>query len=281
MRYTIRQTLRRDAAEMPVFLYFAAIAVLSFLGTTAMWYLAFSRGVEGWLLLSAVGILSFFGATHLAISLVNWFSTLWVRPHLLPRMNFSEGIPSECRSLVVIPTMLSSLEYIEELIEGLEIRFLANQERHLHYGLLTDFLDAPAETMPNDDVLLEAAQRSIEALNEKYSPAEKNTFFLFHRARTWNAAENAWMGYERKRGKLSALNAFLRGRGTSGFSAVVGNTTLLSNVKYAITLDSDTQLPRDAAWKFIATMAHPLNHAVYHPHKKRVTEGYGIRIRNG
>ncbi len=276
MRYTIRKTLNRQARQMPVFLYFSAIAVLSFSGAAAMFYLAYIHGIESWPMLTLVGILSLSGSTQLAVSLVNWFSTIWVRPYLLPRMDFSEGIPVECRSLVVIPTMLSSRDYIDELIEGLEIRFLANREAHLHYGLLTDFTDAPKEIMPGDVALLEAATKSIEALNEKYNPVERDTFFLFHRPRIWNAREKMWMGYERKRGKLSALNAFLRGRGTSEFSAIVGNTTLLSNVKYVITLDSDTQLPRDAAWKFIATMAHPLNQAVFNTDKRRVTEGYGI-----
>src|SRR4029078_5520649 len=103
-----------------------------------------------------------------------------------------------------------------------------------------------------------------------------NSFYLFHRSREWNPREKKWMGYERKRGKLSALNAFLRDPDRKDFSLVVGDQRILSNIKYVITLDSDTQLPREAVWKFIAAMAHPLNHAVYDPHKKRVTGGYGI-----
>jgi hypothetical protein len=191
-------------------------------------------------------------------------------------MDYSEGIPAEYRSLVVIPTMLSSEEYIEELIEGLEIRYLANREANLHYALLTDFLDADSATVPGDENLVALVKSRIEGLNEKYRTPEENTFFLFHRPRKWNPRERKWMGYERKRGKLSALNAFLRQRGSDQFSLIVGNHQELSNVKYVITLDSDTQLPRESVWKFVATMAHPLNHAIYNPAKKRVTEGYGI-----
>src|SRR5690606_16671761 len=128
-------------------------------GAVSMWYLAYLYGVEGWLTLSLLGIVCLSGSTQLAVSLVNWFSTLWVRPYVLPRMDFSEGIPVEYRSLVVIPTMLSSLEYLDELIEGLEIRFLANNETHLHYALLTDFTDAPKEIMPGDEALVEAASK--------------------------------------------------------------------------------------------------------------------------
>ncbi|MGZ3925221.1 MAG: cyclic beta 1-2 glucan synthetase, partial [Flavisolibacter sp.] len=118
--------------------------------------------------------------------------------------------------------------------------------------------------------------RRIEELNEKYPTPQKDTFCLFHRPRTWNPIENRWMGYERKRGKLSALNAFLRKRERNDFSVVVGDEETLTNVKYVITLDSDTQLPRESVWKFVATMAHPLNHPVYDANKKRVTAGYGI-----
>jgi cellobiose phosphorylase len=276
MRYTLRQKLNRVAGKIPLFLYIFSIFLLTILFGGAMFYVAYYYGNFSWKILSLVAILCFFGSLQLAISLVNWFSTIWVQPHLLPRMDYSEGIPAEYRSLVVIPTMLSSEEYIEELIEGLEIRYLANREANLHYALLTDFLDADSATVPGDENLVALVKSRIEGLNEKYRTPEENTFFLFHRPRKWNPRERKWMGYERKRGKLSALNAFLRQRGSDQFSLIVGNHQELSNVKYVITLDSDTQLPRESVWKFVATMAHPLNHAIYNPAKKRVTEGYGI-----
>jgi len=130
--------------------------------------------------------------------------------------------------------------------------------------------------MPEDDNLVALAKKRIEELNEKYTTPESNTFYLFHRPRTWNPREKKWMGFERKRGKLSALNALLRERRRNDFSLVVGDQSILTNIKYVITLDSDTQLPRESIRKFIATMAHPLNQAIYDPNKKRVTIGYGI-----
>ncbi len=84
------------------------------------------------------------------------------------------------------------------------------------------------------------------------------------------------MGYERKRGKLADLNALLRGGAGDRFSLVVGDTAVLSDVKYVITLDTDTQLPRDAARQFVGAMAHPLNRPRYDEAKRRVAEGYGI-----
>jgi hypothetical protein len=201
--------------------------------------------------------------------MVNWLAMLVVTPHPLPRMDYSRGIPPASRTLVVVPTMITRIDDVENLVEALEVRYLANRHAHLHYGLLTDFADAPAETMPDDEALLQAAQERIDALNEKHAAAQPpattrrpaTVFFLFHRPRRWNAQESSWMGHERKRGKLADLNALLRGRGEGRFSLVVGQVAVLSSVKYVITLDTDTQLPRDSARQFAGAIAHPLNRA--------------------
>ena len=174
-------------------------------------------------------------------------------------MDFSDGIPKECRTLVASPTMLVSPRGVSDLIEALEVRYLANHDRHLHFALLTDWRDAPTETAPEDEALLEQARQGVEALNEKYKEERSDIFFLFHRARRWNPRERVWIGYERKRGKLADLNALLRGRGADRFALIVGETAALNEVKYVITLDTDTQLPRDAARQLAGTMAHPLN----------------------
>lgn len=276
MHYTLRLKLSQIAAKRPVLIYIFSIFFLAIAFTGGLFYIAFDYVHYDWRILTVVGILSFIGFLQLSVSLVNWLSTLWVQPQLLPKMDYSRGIPAECRSMVIIPTMLSSESYIEELIEGLEIRYLSNREANLHFGLLTDFMDADAETMPDDERLVELVKKRIEELNEKYITPVPAPFYLFHRPRKWNSMEKKWMGYERKRGKLSALNAFLRGRNRNEFSLVVGNQGILTNIKYVITLDSDTLLPRESVWKFVATMAHPLNHPIYDSNKKRVVTGYGI-----
>ena len=205
--------------------------------------------------------------------MVNWLATLLVTPHPLPRMDFSEEIPEESRALVVIPTFLTSAPDIENLVEALEVRFLANRDNNLHFGLLTDFQDAAEETLPEDEPLLLLARQRIEELNEKYGNAKGDRFFLFHRPRQWNPQESVWMGYERKRGKLAELNSLLRNGSRDRFSLVVGNTAALFNVKYVITLDTDTQLPRDSARQLVGAMAHPLNRALYDEGKQRVVAG--------
>jgi cellobiose phosphorylase len=274
MRRSLCEALYRVGRRFPLLLYVGAITLFTAIITMSFLATAQSDGLSSWVL-GLIGILSVVGASHLAIALVNWLATLLVMPKPLPRLDFSEGIPPESSTLVVVPTMLTSPENIAALIEALEVRFLANRGENLYFGLLTDFRDASAETLPEDEPLVNLARQGVDALNEKYRSSQGDIFFLFHRPRRWNPRERIWMGYERKRGKLAALNAFLRGSRDS-FSVVVGAIAVLSDVKYVITLDTDTQMPRDSAWQLVGAMAHPLNRARYDAGKQRVCEGYGI-----
>ncbi len=279
MRLSPIEGIMRLGRRIPLLLYVGSIIGLTFMFTGSLLSKAHADGLQGWPL-AILGFLALLGTSHFAVALVNWLATLLVVPHPLPRMDFSQSIPPEYRTLVAVPTMLLDAQNIPNLIEALEIRFLANRDDNLRFSLLTDFGDAKEETLPDDEPLLRLAREGIEGLNEKYKDSNGNMFFLFHRPRRWNPKELIWMGYERKRGKLADLNSFLRGitQGPSGdfFSLIVGDTTVLRNVKYVITLDTDTKLPRDAAWEFIGTMAHPLNRAQYDEEKKLVCKGYGI-----
>ncbi|WP_291988007.1 glucoamylase family protein [Candidatus Accumulibacter sp. ACC007] len=279
VRRTGAEALCATAGRFPLLAYLGGIALITAIVAAGLLAQAFAAGAPDWLLVP-IGIVSLLAASQLGVALVNWLATLLVAPHPLPRMDFSEGIPAHARTLVVVPTMLTSASGVEELIEALEVRFLANRDERLHFGLLTDFRDAGEESLPEDASLLELARKRIGELNEKYgadgSRIRDDLFFLFHRPRRWNAEDRLWMGYERKRGKLADLNALLRGGARDGFALVVGDSAVLSSVKYVITLDTDTQLPRDAARKFVGTMAHPLNRPGYDAAKRRVSAGYGI-----
>jgi cyclic beta-1,2-glucan synthetase len=272
---SVAENFRRMSNRFPLLLYPGAITLITVIFCGGLLAKAHAGGLHGWAL-ALFGILALLCSSHLAVALMNWLGTQLVMPHPLPRMDFSGGIPPESRALVVIPTMLTSSQNIEELIEALEVRFLANRDENLHFGLLTDFRDAHEETIPEDEPLLCLAEKRIRELNERYGNAKDDAFFLFHRPRRWNSQERKWMGYERKRGKLAELNSLLRGGSGEGFSVVVGETAVLSNVKYVITLDTDTQLPRDSARHFVGAMEHPLNRARYCDDKQRVCEGYGI-----
>jgi len=171
--------------------------------------------------------------------------------------------------------MLTRAGGIEHLLDGLEVRYLANLDARLHFALLTDFVDAAAETMPGDMELVRLAREGIERLNEKYASTRNDAFYLLHRARRWNEQEGVWMGPERKRGKLAALNALLRGKDDC-FAETVGPTEVLRDVRYVITLDADTQLPRDSARLMVGTLAHRLNRPVYDAREGRIVDGYTI-----
>ncbi|MDB4980862.1 MAG: cyclic beta 1-2 glucan synthetase, partial [Myxococcales bacterium] len=226
----------------------------------------------------------FVSASQLCIAVVHWAATLVARPCLLPRLDYTAGIPAVHKTVVAVPTLLTDLEEVDHLLESLEIRYLANRDRHLAFALLSDFKDAPAEVMETDAVLLARAVAGIEALNAKYASAapeipptsfEGAPFYLFHRARRLNPSEGVWMGWERKRGKLENFNAALRGE-VAHFQTVVGDVARLLDVKYVIVLDSDTQLPRDAARQLVGTIAHWLNRPRYDEGRGRVTRGYAI-----
>jgi cyclic beta-1,2-glucan synthetase len=274
-RFSMAGNLKKLAKRFSLSLYLGAIAVVTVFLTSALLTHINIKNVLHWEII-VFGVLLGLAISQLALELVNGLAMSIVRPHLLPRMDFSGGIPSEFRTLTVVPTMITSAQNIEGLVEALEVRFLANHDEHLHFGLLTDFSDADQETLPQDIALLKLAQEKVEELNAKYKRGKTDIFFLFHRPRRWNKQEKVWMGYERKRGKLADLNWLLRGGPKENFSLIVGEIAVLRNVKYIITLDTDTQLPRNCARQLVETMAHPLNQAQYDEGKQCVLEGYGI-----
>jgi cellobiose phosphorylase len=274
-RRPARTIAERCIRRFPLTFYQGGIALFTLLGTWGFVRRAVALGVHGWRL-DLCALVVALCMSQLAVALMNWLSTLLVSPRLLPRMDFSSGIPPEWRTLVVVPTLLTSLEDIDRLLEKLEVHHLSNRDRNLHLALLTDFGDAAEECLPGDAQLLQRAKEGVEELNRKY-PAEVGTlFFLFHRPRRWNAVEGLWMGYERKRGKLAELNALLRGGSRERFSEIIGETAVLPSIKYVITLDSDTQLPRDSARQLAGTMAHRLNRPEFDPVRGVVAEGYSI-----
>ncbi len=223
-------------------------------------------------------VIAFACMTQLAMTLVNWITMMLIRPRVLPRIDYSKGLPEAQRSIVAVPSMLSSSAELDDLLQALEVRFLANRDANLSFALLSDFRDAATETMPEDEALLLQARHAIEALNLKYFQGDVRNaghFFLFHRPRRWNDRDNLWMGWERKRGKLEDFNAALRGE-TGRFSLIAGPLESLRGIRYVITLDSDTHLPRDSARQLVGTMAHPLNKPCYDSKLGRVTKGYGI-----
>ena len=215
-------------------------------------------------------------AADIAIALVQRVIAWAVPPRRLSRLDFSDRIPDEARTMVVVPTLLTSRASVAALLEHIEVLALGNLDPNIHFAILSDFADAASQTLPDDAEIVSAAQAGIDELNRKLGPEHTDRFFLFHRERRWNAHEQAWMGWERKRGKIEEFNRLLRGPSDTSFVVQVGALEMLPSVRYVITLDTDTRLPRDAAKELIGIIAHPLNRPRYDAREGRVTEGYGI-----
>ncbi len=209
----------------------------------------------------------------ITISIINTLISYLIPVRALFRMDLSSGVSSQQSTFVVIPSMFRDQKSGRELLHRLEVNFLGNRADNVFFALLMDFKDAQTETTVSDQNLVEQINRGIEELNEKYPSAIKK-FYIFHRRRIWNPHENSFMGWERKRGKLREFNLFLRNkRQTSYFESL---PTDLPFIKYILTIDEDTRLPKDSAIKLIGCLDHPLNRPVLDPISGRVKSGYGI-----
>jgi cyclic beta-1,2-glucan glucanotransferase len=274
-RPRLKQRVRRFVFGHATGAYLGSIAmvtlVLAGLGAEYARRHGASPGVE-----LVVALLLLLPASDLAIAFVQRVAARLAPPRRLPRLDFPDGIPPDERTMVIIPTLLSSEAEVQELLEHIEVLALANLDPHIHFAILGDFTDAPARDQPEDEAILAAAQEGIEALNRRLSDGRGDRFFLFHRPRQWNPREGSWMGWERKRGKIEEFNRLLRGATDTSYSVQLGALEILPSVRYCITLDSDTRLPRDVARKLIGIIAHPLNRPHYDEAVGRVTEGYAI-----
>ncbi|WP_263384670.1 glucoamylase family protein [Granulicella arctica] len=221
-------------------------------------------------------LLALLPVTQGAVDLVNSSVSALLHAEALPKLDFSKSIPTEATSLVVVPTLLLSEKQVRELFEELEARYLSNQDPNLHFGLLTDMPDSVAKPAAEDQhPLVLLATRYVNDLNAKYSGQRGGAFLLLHRYRVFNSRQGVWMGWERKRGKLLDLNNLIL-RDFDSFPVKAGPIAVLDNIRYVITLDSDTQLPRSTAARMIGTLAHPLNQGIIDPKLRVVTHGYGI-----
>ncbi|MEQ1575423.1 MAG: glycosyltransferase family 2 protein, partial [Vicinamibacterales bacterium] len=262
--------LRRHATP----LYLGAITTLTSLIVSAAVLHADRMGASN--LLFVVACLTLIPASELATTIVQHALARWLTPGRLPRLDLDAGVPPHGRTMVIVPTLFANTSDVEELLAHLEVQALGNVDERIHFAVLSDFVDADAEHMRGDDEILQAARAGIHALNERHSNGRGDRFFLFHRVRLWNAREGRWIGWERKRGKIDEFVRLLRGASDTSFVERVGDPSILPDVTYCITLDSDTRLPRDAAKALIGIAMHPLNQPRIDSRSHLVTEGYGI-----
>ncbi len=253
------------------------IAIAASVLLTAPLIVLAKMGLDGGRL-ALLGILGAIPAVDAAVALVNRAVTSGFRATLLPALELRGGVPSHLRTLVAVPTLLTTTQAIDEQIERLEIHHLASPEGDLHFALISDWTDAASEHAEGDQALVAAATNGIALLNQRYGPAPGGArFLLLHRRRVWNDSEGSWIGWERKRGKLHELNRLLRGATDTTFATIDGATPgAPTNIRYVVTLDGDTRLPRDTVRRLIGKMAHPLNRPRFDTTAGRVVEGYAV-----
>ena len=223
-----------------------------------------------------VALLLLLPASEIAMAVVQNLTARFAPPRRLTRLDYLSGVPESARTMVVVPTLLTSVDGVGKLLEHMEVLALGNLDPCVHFAILGDFTDAPAREMAGDGEILSAARAGIVALNARHAEGRADLFYLVHRVRQWNPREGVWMGWERKRGKIEEWNRLLRGATDTSFTVEAGDAGVFEAIRYCITLDSDTRLPRDAAKKLIGIAVHPLNRPRFDRKLGRVTEGYGI-----
>jgi cyclic beta-1,2-glucan synthetase len=267
------ERLRTWVRTRPDEFYLPGIAVLTLAIVSGIVYILTSPADSlASILFSILAVL--LPSSQAAVQIMNYVATLLLPAQILPKLDFSEGLSDDCVTMVAIPTLLLNERQVRELGEALEVRFLGNHDPNLHFMLLTDLPDA-AEEPEEENALVDLCEDLIRELNDKYHGKGMGSFFMLHRHPVYNPHEGFWMGWERKRGKLMDLNNLLRGQFDS-FPVKVGDLSVLPKVRFVITLDSDTELPRGSARRMVGALAHPLNQAIVDRDKGIVVKGYGI-----
>jgi cellobiose phosphorylase len=272
LRRTPLPILSRWGVRHIAAVYFASLAIIT--GLVLQSLVAYAlRHDERWWIAAIAALVSLVPASAIAVTILHRLITVIVSPRRLPKLDFSSGIPERDRTLVIVPTLLTTMEGIARQLHDLEVRALANHGGATQFGLATDFVDASSEHLAEDDRLLQRAIDGIAELNERHGSAR---FVLLHRRRLWNPVEQRWMGWERKRGKLVELITYLRSGRRGSFSIVVGSESQLRASRFLLTVDADTQLPAGSVQRLAGALAHPLNRPRLDPIDLRVVEGYGI-----
>jgi len=274
-RASPKERAARLPRRYPCAFYLGTLAVLTVMSVAALVLKVMDEGAgvlvpAGWALLMLIPVCEMIQA------LLNKLFLRSLTPTLMPKMDLSAGVPDSARTMVVVPNLLTSGRVVKSLVEDLHVRYLGNRDENIFYGLLCDFVDADSEIAEHDEATLEAVRLEIAKLNEQHPRFGSDVFHLFVRRRKWSPSEGKWIGWERKRGKIEEFNRLLRGATDTSFNVVSAEMPLLTSTKYVITLDSDTQLPRDTARRLIGTILHPLNTPEYDASCGRVVRGYAI-----
>ena len=270
------QRLKRFYSHYPAANYLASIAILTTCIAAALIWNSVAMGLTTTEII-VLGLLSLFPASDIAVALVNRLVTRAFKPRHLPRLQLENGPPVESKTFVVVPTLLTSAAAIRAQIAQLEVYYLANPDGAVYFALLSDWVDANSQATPTDAALLDCARHEIALLNTQHVTAGGPRFYMLHRARLWNESEGTWMGWERKRGKLTEFNRLLRGATDTSFvPREADEPPLPLGVRYVLTLDADTKLPIDTVSQLVGIARHPLNHPRFDSATRRTVHGYSV-----
>lgn len=249
------------------------VSLLTLALLLAIYALLQRSGIAPWMPLFFT-TLALFPAMDAAFAFFNTVVSWFIPSKQLIGYEYKEGIPEHARTIVVVPTLITSRNYIDEQVHNLEVHYLSNPKGAIHFALLTDWVDAPFEQTQDDLDLLHYAQKSIDELNRRYHRDNLPVFFLLHRRRLYNPSEKCWMGWERKRGKLHELNLLLRGDQNTSFYPP--NPHLPIDCRFVMTLDADTRLTPESVTKLVGKLNHPLNQPIFDPQNGKIVKGYSI-----
>ena len=266
------QTIQRTIKTYPLPFYFSLMALFTLLPFFYAISYAQSYSLFNWQIVLATALV-FFPATDLGNNITQWIVTKFTSPKLLPKLDFENGIPEDCKTAVVVHSLFTDRTTAKATIEGLHVRYLGNDDPNLVFCVLADLADAKTEVFETDATIVAYAQEKIENLKKQYG---HDRFMVLFRKRQWNPKEESFMAWERKRGKVEEFNHLLLGATDTSFIINEDERQLLLGTKFVITLDNDSQLPRGSAQKLVAAIAHPLNTPVFDEAKNLVVDGYTI-----
>ena len=229
------------------------------------------------LVLTAIlSIFTFIPISEIVIRVLNYFLGKFKKPTFIPKMDYENEIPDDKKTFVIIPTILNSKEKVLEMFHKLEVYYLANPQKNLYFALLGDVTESKKLKEDFDKTVIETGLEETNRLNEKYKIAGFNRFHFLYRKRTWSESEDKFIGWERKRGLISTFNKYVKNQISDNFetNTIELQKSELPEIKYIITLDSDTNLILNSASKLVGAMSHILNKPIIE--NRKVVSGYGI-----
>ncbi len=259
-------------------LYAIMTLIILTIGTSGLmaWYLYIQTHKILWSII--LGILLLIPIQTIWVQIGQYILGKFVKPKIIPKLDYIEGVPPENATFVVIPTILKSKEKVKELMEKLEVYYMANKSDNLYFAILGDCSAGKNQKEPFDEEVIESGQDVAKQLNEKYPDENFPKFHFLYRQRVWNEKEECYLGWERKRGLLNQFNEYILGKESNNFQAntiekVKGK---LPKIKYVITLDADTQLSLNTGLELIGGMAHILNMPILNERKDLVVQGHAL-----